>query len=74
VAFSNGKQIRPFDEAKGPSHLAVRIRGERRMVPIIHVSRETMNQPTGRESNLIRAERRARRKHRMRLRKLRGWR
>ena len=72
MAYDRGKLIRPFDSAKGPSRVSVRIGGERRSVEIRHVSRETLQ---GRpECRSIRAERRACRKVRMRLRKLRGWR
>lgn len=90
MAFDNGKEIvrqvkRPWP---GKSHIGVTIGGERKSVEIRHVSRETANLPLKAKRILDdtghvglsasawskRDERRARRKARMRLRKLRGWR
>lgn len=77
MAYRNGQQIRPFDNAKGPSHVGVRIGGTRQSVEIRHVSRETMNKPPRPEiprPSVLRELKRWSRKARMRLRKRRGWR
>jgi hypothetical protein len=70
----NGVAIKREPKLPHPpaDHVGVKIAGTRMSVPIMHVSRETLNKP-GLAVNLGRAERRARRKARMRLRKLRGW-
>lgn len=50
----------------------VRSSGKRLRVSLRHVSRETLNGPRG-HANELAERRKARRKRRMRLRKLRGW-
>lgn len=74
MAFRNGKQIRDFDAAEGPSVMGIRVAGERAAVLVVHMSRETLNLPPkpGVTARLKRDDRREKRKVRMRLRRRRG--